>query len=391
MKKLDKDLYIQHAKRMKVILDEKSTFIPFLTRPDFKEVIKTELNVLGACEKLFAKTDIPSKSSAKHLTTVFNKLTKENFAIDSKFKYEDETDLIDHINYLVTFCNNMFKVNLNDLVEGKKVTATDPHIDLRAKPDYDTQTPRMSPNFAFAAGIPTSATPYENPYLLGRAYAKLNDDINHGSFYRFKTQPKIIPIAKKISFALTILTILALITCSILGFVSTGLKIQDGESTSKINYIMNGIFYIIAAGFGIYPLFITISGWKNPNKKFYFNWGFMLMFIILATLFTMMDVISIWLNWDEFLNDPENKYQAFKILKYLLLVTTCLGGVGLIPVIIGAVCNPKPDAEAIDRKIKEYVDLFSSEIGQAPVPPKADVQTPTEVKESKPSKDKSKK
>lgn len=391
MNKLDKNLYLQHAKRMKAIIDEKSTFAPFLSRADFKGVIKNELNVLAACEKLFPKVEVAPRSSAKSLTNTFNKLANETFSIDAKFKYEDETDLIDQINYLVTFCNNMFKVNLDDLVDGKKVTATDPHIDLRAKPEFDSQTPRMSPNFAFATGIPTSATPYENPYLLGRAYAKLNDDIIHGSFYRFKTQPKIIPIVKMISFVLGIITILALITCSILAFISTGLKVQDGEDTPKINYIMNGIFYLIAAGFGVYPLFITMSRWNNPNKKFFFNWGFVLMFIILAILFTMMDLIPIWLNWDDVLKDPENKYNTFKALKYLLLVTTCLAGTGLIPVIIGATCNPKPDAEAIDRKVKEYVDLFSSEIGQSPVPPKADIQKPKDVKESKSSKGKTKK
>ena len=396
MKKLEKDLYIKHAKRMNAIIDEKSTFAPFLTRADFKDVIKNELNVLAACEKLFPKTSSVG-SSAKVLAITFNKITKDNFEINPKFKYDDETDLIDQINYLSTFCNNMFKVNLDDLVEGKKVTATDPHIDLRAKPEFDDQTPRMNRNFAFAAGIPLAATPYENPYLIGKAYAKLNDDINHGSFYRFKTKPKIIPIVKYISCILSIIMILALLTCAVLAFIATGLEIKDGDETGNINYIMNGIFYIVAGGFGIYPLVMTLTKLNNPNKKYFFNWGFVLMFIILSILFTMMDLIPIWLNWDDVIlptTVSSSSYKAFEGLKYLLLVTTCVSGAGIIPIIIGAVCNPKPDPEAIDKKIKEYIDLFSSEVGQAPVPPQADVQKPAEVKDSKkdkPSKGKTKK
>ncbi|MCQ3914575.1 MAG: hypothetical protein MJ201_02040 [Mycoplasmoidaceae bacterium] len=197
MKKLEKDLYIKHAKRMYAIIDEKSTFASFLTRPDFNNVLKNQLNVLFACEKLFTKVDLEAKYTAKSLVKNFNKLTKDKFKIDENFKYEDETDLIDAINYLYTFCNNMFKVNLDDLVAGKNITATDPKIDLRAKPSFDDEGAKVNPNFAFAgAGIPLAATPYENPYLLGKAYAKLNDDMKQGKFYRYKTQPRIIPIVK---------------------------------------------------------------------------------------------------------------------------------------------------------------------------------------------------
>ncbi|MCQ3915676.1 MAG: hypothetical protein MJ195_02965 [Mycoplasmoidaceae bacterium] len=135
--------------------------------------------------------------TSKALTKQFNKATKETFKINEKFKYDDQTDLIDAINYLVTFCNNMFKVNLDDLVSGKNVTATDPKIDLRAKPDMDDEGPRMNRNFAFAAGgIPLASTPYENPYLVGKAYAKLTDDMKQGKFYQYKTKPKIILIVK---------------------------------------------------------------------------------------------------------------------------------------------------------------------------------------------------
>lgn len=390
MKKLEKDLYIKHAKRLQAILDEKSTFVPFLNRKDFVAVLKTQLNVLYACEKLFPKVELAAKYSAKSLVKDFNKLTKENFKLDEKYKYEDETDLIDSINYLFTFCNNMFRVNLDDLVEGKKVTATDPHIDLRAKAHFDDEGPKVSPNFAFAGGIPLAGTPYENPYFIGQAYAKLNDDVRQGKFYRYKTKPAIVPIMKKISIILMIMLQVCLLAAAIFTFVATGLQAHEPVSgtTGELNFIFNGVFYIICAAFGIYPLILTIGSMtgkkgKNPNSKYYFAWPFVLVFVLLGVLFTVMDCISVWISNLDFPDTASYHYTAYLGFKYILIVASGICGLNLIPVIVGAVCNPKPDAEAVEAKIREYIDLFSAESGFRSVPPRADKQTPVDVKESK--------
>ncbi|MCQ3914573.1 MAG: hypothetical protein MJ201_02030 [Mycoplasmoidaceae bacterium] len=72
----------------------------------------------------------------------------------------------------------------------------------------------------------------------------------------------------------------------------------------------------------------------------------------------------------------------------MFLVACGLIGLNIIPIILGSIFNPKPDPVAVDKKIKEYIDLFSAESGQSPVPPKADVQKPTDVKETKKGKNK---
>ena len=72
--KLDKDLYIKHAKRLQAIINDKSTFLNFLNRSDFNSVLKTQLNVLFACEKLFPNEKVDDKFKAKELVNVFNKL-----------------------------------------------------------------------------------------------------------------------------------------------------------------------------------------------------------------------------------------------------------------------------------------------------------------------------
>ncbi|MCQ2748202.1 MAG: hypothetical protein MJ223_03030 [Mycoplasmoidaceae bacterium] len=182
---------------MNVIISDGSPFIRFFDRQDFKQVLQNELDVLAACEKIFPKEKVDDKLKAKSLIKKFDSLSKTTLRLNQDFKYDDQTDLIDSINYLVTFCNNMFRVNLDDLVAGKKVTPTDPKIDLRSKPQFDDDQ-RINSNFAFASGIGAilGETPYQNPYLVSKAYEKLSDDMKAGTFYQYKTKPRIIPIVK---------------------------------------------------------------------------------------------------------------------------------------------------------------------------------------------------
>lgn len=397
MKKLEKDLYIKHAKRLAAIINEKSTFVAYLTRKDFNSVLKNELNVLFACEKLFPKVELEGKITAKALVRELNKLTKDTFKLDEKFKYEDETDLIDAINYLTTFCNNMFKVNLDDLVGGKNVTATDPKIDLRAKPTFDEQGPRMNSNFAFAgAGIPLAATPYENPYLVGKAYAKIQDDMVQGKFYRYKTKPRIIPIVKWISTILLMLLALSLLVAGVFAFMAYNLKVSDGSETGSIpGVIGSGVFYLVMAGFCVYPIVIAMKslvgkGGKNDNLKYYFNWPFVVITLVLALLFVLLDLNRTWLMPFSIVDDSGIGGVGFYGWKIMFIVVCAAIGLNIVPLIIGSINNPKPDPEAVEKKVREYIDLFTAESGQMPVPPKADVQKPTKVEKPKKDKDKTK-
>lgn len=397
MKKLEKELYIKHAKRLAAILDEKSTFLSFLTRPDFKQTISNELNVLAASEKLFPKVDIDHKLTAKSLAKQFNKLTKGDFKIDENYKYEDETDLIDSINYLVTFCNNMFKVNLDDLVAGKNITATDPKIDLRAKPEIDEEGPKMNANFAFAGGgVPLASTPYENPYLVGKAYAKLNDDMKQGKFYRFKTQPKIVPIMKIASSVLMILLSIGLIVMAVFAFMANNLAVSQGEQHGILGGIASGVIYIVVGGFAIYPTYMTLKTVvgkesKNLNSKFHFSWGVIMAVLALSFLMIMLDLNRTWLMPFKIDNPSGNPYTGWIGWKIMFIVCCGLIGLNIIPLVVGSICNPKPDPEAVEKRIREYIDLFSAEIGTNPVPPKADQQKPIKEEPSKPSKDTKKK
>lgn len=393
MKRLDKELYEKHAKRLEAIININSTFVPYLKRPDFNNAIKTQLNILAVCEKKFPKANLAKKYSSATLVDTLNQITKDTFKINPNYKYEDDTDLIDSINYLFTFCNNMFRVNLDDLVEGKKVTATDPKIDLRAKVEWGDEGKKISPNFAFAGGIPLASTPYENPYFVGKAYAKLTDDMNQGKFYRFTTKPKIVLIAKWIIAALMMLSVLALITTSVLAFIAADLKVTDSEGTAgtlnSVGAIGSGVLYIFVALFSIYPIYILLRGLlsKNLNSKYYFSGGLIITFIILTGIIIMPDMRITWLLEKMGITIVPDQVGsaciAFLGWKIMYVVTLGIIAAAIIPMVIASIMNPKPDTAAVEAKIKEYIDMFTAESVQSPVPPSVDKQTPQEDKKPK--------
>ena len=57
--------------------------------------------------------------------------------------------------------------------------------------------------------------------------------------------------------------------------------------------------------------------------------------------------------------------------------------------IIGSVCNPKPDQELVVRKLKQYADEMASSAGYSQ-PSAPEYQKPVETKKSEDKKDKSK-
>ncbi len=64
----------------------------------------------------------------------------------------------------------------------------------------------------------------------------------------------------------------------------------------------------------------------------------------------------------------------------MYVVTLGIIGASIIPMVLASIMNPKPDTAAVDAKIKEYIDMFTAESVQSPVPPSADKQTPQEDK-----------
>lgn len=387
MNSLDKDLYKQHAKRLQAILKSDSALAPYITRPVFAELLEKELNVLALLEKRFEKDILEDKCTVKLLVPAFNTLAKKEFKIDTNFKVEDDADLIDTINYLSTFCKNIFKVDLDDLVKGKKVQATAPNINFKS--EQDVQVDPSQADFAGMAamgGMAMAGNPYENPYFTGQAYAKLQQDAAKGTFYKYSTKPRIIPIVKKISLVLIAIAVLSLIVTSVFAFMTNGLAIRsvtDPTKTGTIGGVASGVLYILFAGVGVYAFYYNLRSLikKNPNDVYYFSWPILIAFVLCSLIIVLPDMRLTWLlpSDVEITQTSGAHYIGYMAWKYGYIVCCVFCGLLIVPTIIGAVFNPKPDQNAIESKLREYVDHFTRMVPPSPSKP-MDVQKPVDVK-----------
>lgn len=384
--KLDKELYTQHAKRLAAILNEKSSFAKFVNRPDFSSIIKTELNLLSYLEKKFADVKLDAQYSSKTLVENFNKLTKADFKLDPNFKVTDDGDVLDSINYLVTFCKNIFKVDLDDLVAGKNVAAEAPSISFKSQPEAEEEAAS-----AFAgAGIPLSGSIYENPFMMGKAYAKLNEEVKNGNVYTYKTKPKMIPIIKKVSIALMLLTCLIAIAVGIAAFCANGMTanviVDSKTETQHLSSITVGIMYLLLAGIGAFCAsrqIISIVGTKkvkpNDNTKYVYEWQSVLIFVLCMLFVSLLDIRLVWATGFDPINDGMH-YAAYMTFRWLWVALIASIVINIVPLVIGAVSNPKPDKELVERKLKEYCDAAAASTGFAqPAQPTAEFQKPVEA------------
>jgi len=385
--KLDKELYTKHAKRLSAILNEKSTFVPYLAKADFVKVLSNSLNTLYAVEKKLTNVELAAKYSTKNLVKEFNKLGKNTFKIDEKFKYDDESDLIDNINYLHMYCKNIFKVDLDDLVEGKDVKASNPKVELRSRTDVEDM-----PNLGVGMNMGEMGA-FGNPFVMGQAYAKVKQDMASGKLYTYSSKPKSVVIAKIISCVTISLAIIGLIVAAIFAIMSANYQViytKSGGGTEQAGLQWNatgaGVMYILIACFGAYPLYLTIKGiiTKNDNLKYYFSWPWILIFIILALLFVMPDMRVTWLLTadKDVKSQPAQAKMAFETWKIMYIVALSLIGLCVAPMVIGAVCNPKQNKGLIEKTLQQYANEMMGQYGS---PSATDVQKPVDVK--KPEKE----
>jgi len=397
MSKLDKELYIKHAKRLGVIIDPTSPFAKYLTRQDFISGLKIQLNVLAVLEKKFKTARVDDNLKAESLAVKFAELSKTEFKLDDKFGYPEDDDYIDTINYLHTYCKNIFKVDLDDLVEGKKVELAQPEIHLGAEANADAgagadaesgPNPYMGAAMGAMGGFP-GMEGMMNPFAYGQATARLNENIKSGKVYQFNSKPKLIPIIKLILCIMVFLIVASFIVSSVFVFYTNGLSITWNGATqpSQLNTITDGIFYIITAGFGCYvgvteALQLARSK-TNDNMKFSFSWFVYFGFLMLVFLIPLIDVRRTWAPAFS-VNDPSVLKNTVGLAwwKILWIVDLALGGLMIIPLVIGAVKAPKVDSSKMEGLLKQYMDEYMSanQPRTGGTTGGADVQKPVDVK-----------
>lgn len=362
MSKLNKELYVQHAKRLQFILNDRSPFAGYVKRNDFAFVLKTQLNVLSVLEKKFLKSGVENKFKVDTLVKKFNSLSKSDFKIDKNFKLEDDSDYIDNMNYLVTFCKNIFKVDIDDAIEGKHVNVAEPKVQLRSEEPTNNNVPfGMNPGMSMGAEF---MDPRQNPFVFGQASAQLQKEISSGQFYRFNSKPKAIPIIKWVAVILILLSCIGLVLMAICAFLTHGITVKTEDDKGPLGTITDGIFFILFAGLGIYScvsFFKTIFS-KNPNDRFYFAWPLLLILIIgtiMSELFSLTRVFPLSFTY---LEEESTALQVFgkNAWRYCWFINIALTCASIVPIVLGSIFNPKVDSGAIDKRLSQIIDSLSS-------------------------------
>lgn len=391
MKKLNKELYEQHAKRIEVIVRHQSPFSIYLKRKDFSFIVESQLNILNVLEHKFDDSKIDKKFKVNNLVKLYNGSTGSKFQINDQFKLDDDVDYLDSMNYLVTYCKNIFKVDIDELVSGKQTTVEQPVSPINQS-NVENINEAAAGAGAFGSMFSMGAEymdPRQNPFILSQASVQLQKEMSEGKFYRYKTKPRAIPVIKWVGAILIILTCLSLILMAVFAFLTNNAKVIVEGSSDPVLFstITDGIFFILFAGLGVYNLVVFFKSIlsKNENQIYYFQWQVLLIFIIgaiMAVLFGIDGVFLVEYSVPDLTNIQKLGIQMWKVFWFMSISSV---GLCLVPIILASIFNPKVDTAAIDKRLNQIVEQLTSNYGVFKKPT-ADVQKPVDVKKPRKSK-----
>ncbi len=355
--KLDKQIFILHGKRLQYILNESSPFLPYLKKESLNKILQSSLNVLYILEHKFVDIKTPAIYSTKNLIKKFNKLSTKNFSIEkTSFKLTDN-EIIDTINYLPIYCKNIFKVDIDQLIEDKK------NINL------NKQGIEQSNHINQQYGISSN---YEsNNILFGDlsqinitdATKRMSSDLKNGNIYLYQNKSKLIPLLKLLLIIFLFFSCLASFLCSVFAILCKNLQVSIKAETIPLGSyaILSGCTYIFVGLLSIYQIYSLIKELmsKNKNKVYHTKIFWPLITISLTLLFVTTDIRWTWLihqHVDKILDDQQSILFFHQMWKYLLLMIICLSGAGLIILIATMIFNPKINSKLLLDQLGKYVN-----------------------------------
>jgi hypothetical protein len=221
-KKLD-TLEERVEKSLKAILN--APIADSLKTKQMQDIFEKQINILG----FLVRNNKSKDKGLNEIITKYNTLSKKNFTLDVKVFYEDEDVLVDDINYLGIYIRNIYKIDLDALIKGKKadiVQSTVSEVQQKDRGFANKFGSFAMPGFGSVDGIPNEA----NPYFISLANIRLNDEIRKGNVYAFQSKPKLIPIFKYLIVAFALLATLGCILVGIGMILSKGDMVAGKEN-----------------------------------------------------------------------------------------------------------------------------------------------------------------
>ena len=364
MEKKFNDLEEKVEKSLDAIL--KSAIADGLKTQQLQNIFEKQINVLG----FLVRHNKSKDKKLNEIITKYNTLSKKNFILDTKVFYEDVDLLNDDINYLGIYIRNIYKIDLDALIKGKKADIVQSSVSEVQQKDRGFGNKFGSfamPGLGNMEGIPNES----NPYFISLANIRLNDEIRKGNVYAFKSKPKLIPIFK---YIIVTFSFLAMIACILIGIGMILSKDDMHPHDNGADFTWMGSFYFIftiCLGLIAYTILkpmltLTPTKKKNDNFLYYFRWqnvivslGFFVLFILISSV---SNDVNVFLIFSTTIPKTVNMWVWFCGL--ILLLISLASIIGLT--IGSALLNPKSDRERMESIIKQYISEISS--GKTPPP-----------------------
>lgn len=346
-----------------------------LKNESFAKIIEKQLNILGFISR---KNNEPSKKIDSFIKK-YNEETKSKFEIDKNFNYSDLDLMVDDINYLNIYCQNIFKLSLDEISKGKQQKIEKVSTD-RTKV-INAQDNIWSSNNTFMNVGAQPMDPHMNPLLIGQAHARLKDEMNNGNVYIYNKKPRIIPILKIIISSLFLLLALSQVLLVVFMSLSGNFEYRTVDGTinfptsqiiwSSIMDVLFACIFIWASWFFIKPMLLlkdkknnTIKP-KNDNNIYYFVWqpfifiGIFYVLIILMDIFwfpgTTQTIFSVLSESKEIVSNA-NVIYALDGWYYMVIVELVCLSLILLLLVMASISNPKQDKDKVKNLINQYIN-----------------------------------
>ncbi|WPL37540.1 hypothetical protein [Malacoplasma iowae] len=361
--KNSKKLLSEIDSNLKIIFNS-SALLNKLKDETFEDVVLKQISILKFIEKKAKVKESDSDLWIKKLNDING--SKREFI---ELNYSNQDDIVDDINYLSVYVQNMFKKPLSEFKKDDiklNISSNDNKtVDSKVN-DNMNANPMVPPMFQNGMGnqfnSPENYQLWQNEMQMMVARNRLQQMVNTGEFYQYKTKPLIIRIIKYIISGVAIGLALISILIGIFLLLSNGIKISSAgkEDVLTINYFTL-ISQIIYALLFLWIGYIFLKPLKNDNQKYSYNkfLGYMMLIIIIYFFFSQITVSFLYQNISIVESNSQQKigFNGFIVCNF---IQVGLFGIALIVNILGLVFSPKPDIERINAKLAQIMDELKS-------------------------------
>lgn len=324
-----------------------------LVNDEFQKIVLKQISIIH-------KIEGKKTNSKKWLDKLNEKITNKVDFIDINIKTKEE--MMDEANYLKTYINNVYKIDITEPLE-KSQKPKEEVAPIQAKQiDSTNASPMFGPMGMNFDPSNFDAKFIQDQFIEQAARQRLHIEMMNGTFYRYTSKPKIIPIMKYVLGFISILCLLTLVSNIIFKSLSMGLTAttSDGKKAP-----FNDQWYILLASFILlllgYMLYMNLKPTKNDNIKYFFNWKQFLFIGLIWLIYMIIETVNsvgylqIKNQWDNINDNSKTRILGMYGSIYSQFALMGLFTLLYITMIITSVFNPKIDIDRINKKLESII------------------------------------